>query len=58
MSDLSRVMSNREYDTFLKERKAEAFKRCDPIVQGASRVADRRVCRVHAEPVSLGGLGV
>ncbi|KAI3626685.1 hypothetical protein GLX27_001659 [Malassezia furfur] len=33
MSDLSRVMSNREYDTFLKERKAEAFKRCDPIVQ-------------------------
>ncbi|WFC94785.1 hypothetical protein MBRA1_001419 [Malassezia brasiliensis] len=33
MSDLSRVMSNREYDTFLKERKAEAFKRCDPIVK-------------------------
>lgn len=40
MSDLSRVMSNREYDTFLKERKAEAFKRCDPIVQGASCAAD------------------
>ncbi|WFD43555.1 hypothetical protein MPSI1_002217 [Malassezia psittaci] len=34
MPDLSRVMSNREYDKFLKEQKADAFKKCDAVVQG------------------------
>lgn len=37
MSNTSKVMSNREYDKFLKDRKLEAFKRCDPVVQGTSR---------------------
>ncbi|SHO79498.1 Similar to S.cerevisiae protein CMC1 (Copper-binding protein of the mitochondrial intermembrane space) [Malassezia sympodialis ATCC 42132] len=33
MSNTSRVMSNREYEKFMKEKKHEAFKKCDPIVQ-------------------------
>ncbi|WFD24285.1 hypothetical protein MEQU1_002984 [Malassezia equina] len=33
MSNTSRVMSNREYEKFMKEKKIEAFKKCDPVVQ-------------------------
>lgn len=28
------VMSNREFETFMKNRKLEAYKACDPLVQG------------------------
>ncbi|WFD08208.1 hypothetical protein MVES1_003580 [Malassezia vespertilionis] len=33
MSNKANVMSNREYDAFLKEQKAGAFKLCDPVVR-------------------------
>lgn len=32
--DTTHVMSNREYETFMKNRKLEAYKACDPLVQG------------------------
>lgn len=48
MVDTARVMSNREYDKFLKERKLEAFKRCDPLVQGRLHILTYyRVCALY-----------
>ncbi|KAL4399178.1 hypothetical protein ACI68E_003552 [Malassezia pachydermatis] len=32
-STSQQVLSNREYDTLVKEKRLEAYKKCDPIVQ-------------------------
>ncbi|WFD40577.1 uncharacterized protein MJAP1_003565 [Malassezia japonica] len=42
----SRVMSNREYDRFLKDKKLEAFKRCDPLVQEFVHCSQNRLLSV------------
>lgn len=39
-STSQQVLSNREYDTLVKEKRLEAYKKCDPIVQGR--------CMLHA----------
>lgn len=38
-SSASHVMSNREFEAFMKERKLQAYKKCDPIVQGTHGLA-------------------
>lgn len=59
MVDTARVMSNREYDKFLKERKLEAFKRCDPLVQGRLFILTYyRVCALYEGALPVGCLGV
>ena len=35
VANTSKVLSNREYDALLKEKRAEAWKLCDPVVRGA-----------------------
>lgn len=60
MSNTSRVMSNREYEKFMKEKKQEAFKKCDPVVQGAcsSVLTMSRIRRVLTQPSFLCGMGM
>ena len=59
MSNTSRVMSNREYEKFMKEKKHEAFKKCDPIVQGSYQgVLTSRICRVLTQSSIFRGMGV
>lgn len=52
MSNTSRVLSNREYDKFMKEKKLQAFKKCDPIVQGTLLYFDRQISSLARKAVS------
>ncbi|AXA48485.1 COX assembly mitochondrial protein 1 [Malassezia restricta] len=40
------VMSNREFETFMKNRKLEAYKACDPLVQEFVACSRNRVFSV------------
>lgn len=60
-SSASHVMSNREFEAFMKERKLQAYKKCDPIVQGTPRAGTKtwlRICGVLAEPLVFRRLGL